>query len=145
MEQTLWNTSRETEMKRPLTTAEEMKRKTVVSREKIAEDRLWNKRPDGIPFKMPTITKADVIYLMQENVRCHCPLCSEGCLCSRRTVCILHIHTKQNNATLLPGWMVTQVSFIAGVWSLNEEELKKTLEFFKVPQGSMESIRSKLG
>ena len=37
-----------------------------------------------------------------------------------------------------------QVGFIAGARSLNEEELKKNLEFFKVPNASMELIRSKL-
>ena len=29
--------------------------------------------------------------------------------------------------------MVEQVNFIVGVWSLNEEELKKNMEYFKVP------------
>ena len=43
-----------------------------------------------------------------------------------------------------PGWMVEQVRFIAGARSLSEKELKKNLEFFKVPSASMESIRSKL-
>ena len=43
-----------------------------------------------------------------------------------------------------PGWIVEQISFIAGARSLHEEELKKNLEFFKVPDASMESIRSKL-
>ena len=43
-----------------------------------------------------------------------------------------------------PGWMVEQVSFIVVTRSLNKEELKKTLEFFKVPKASMESIRSEL-
>ena len=43
-----------------------------------------------------------------------------------------------------PGWRVEQVSFISGAWSLNEEELKKNLKFFKVPNTRVESIRSKL-
>jgi hypothetical protein len=43
-----------------------------------------------------------------------------------------------------PGWLVKQVSFIADARSLNEEERKENLEFFKVPKASMESIRSKL-
>ena len=33
-----------------------------------------------------------------------------------------------------PGWIVEQVSFIAGVQPLYEEELKKNIEFFKVPK-----------
>ena len=42
------------------------------------------------------------------------------------------------------GWMVEQVSFVAGTRSLNEEELKKNLEYYKVPSVSIEPIRSKL-
>jgi hypothetical protein len=41
-------------------------------------------------------------------------------------------------------WKVEQVSFIAGVRSVNEEELKKNLSFFEVPSTSIESIRAKL-
>ena len=40
--------------------------------------------------------------------------------------------------------MVQQVSFVTGARSLNEEELKKNLEYFKVPSGSVEPIRTKL-
>ena len=65
VEQTLWNTVRETEMKSPLTPVEEMKRKTGVPHEKNTEDRLWNKIPDGIPFRIPTKTKSGVICLME--------------------------------------------------------------------------------
>jgi hypothetical protein len=42
------------------------------------------------------------------------------------------------------GWMVKQVSFIAGARSLNEQDLRKNLKFFQVPEASIESIRSKL-
>ena len=41
-----------------------------------------------------------------------------------------------------PGWIVEQIRFITGARSLNEEELKKNLEFFKVPNASIEPIRS---
>ena len=40
--------------------------------------------------------------------------------------------------------MVHQRSFIAAARSLNEEELKENLEYFKVPSASIESIRTKL-
>ena len=40
--------------------------------------------------------------------------------------------------------MVEQVSFIAGARSLNEQDLRKKLKFFQVPEASIESIRSKL-
>ena len=36
-----------------------------ISHEQIAEDRLWNKRPDGIAFKMPTDTESGVICLLE--------------------------------------------------------------------------------
>ena len=42
------------------------------------------------------------------------------------------------------GWQVKHASFIAGARSLNEPDLCKNLEFFKIPQASIESIRSKL-
>ena len=42
------------------------------------------------------------------------------------------------------GWVVHQGSFIAGARSLNEEEIKENLEYFKVPSVSIESIRTKL-
>ena len=42
------------------------------------------------------------------------------------------------------GWVVHQRSFVVGVRSLNEEELKENLEYFKVPSESVESIRTKL-
>ena len=43
-----------------------------------------------------------------------------------------------------PGWIVEQISFIAGARSLNDEEFKRNLEFFKVPNASIETIRWKL-
>ena len=42
------------------------------------------------------------------------------------------------------GWQVEQISFIAGSRSLNEQDLRKNLKFFQVPEASIESIGSKL-
>ena len=42
------------------------------------------------------------------------------------------------------GWRVEQVSFIAGSRSVNEEDFRKTLKFFQVPEASIEAIESKL-
>ena len=64
-EQTLWNVARDTDLRRPLTQTEKMRRKTGIPQEQIAHDRLWNKRPDGIAFKMPTNTKTGVICLLE--------------------------------------------------------------------------------
>ena len=42
------------------------------------------------------------------------------------------------------GWQVEQISFIAGSRSLNEQDLRKNLKFFQVPEASIDSIGSKL-
>ncbi len=41
-------------MKRHMTEAEEKRYRADIPRETIAEDRIWNKRPDGLAIKMPT-------------------------------------------------------------------------------------------
>ena len=92
----------------------------------------------------------DLFDGIQAYVRRHQPTRSKGQM--RRTVS--QVVKKTNNvqsfrSTLsktiqLSGWMVEQISFMTGTWSLNEEELKKILEYFKVPNTSMETIRSKL-
>ncbi len=41
-------------------------------------------------------------------------------------------------------WEVDQVSFITVARSLNEEDLRKNLQVFEVPQAGIETIRSKL-
>ena len=42
------------------------------------------------------------------------------------------------------GWKVEQISFIVGARFLNEQDLRKNLKFFQVPEASIESIGSKL-
>ena len=42
------------------------------------------------------------------------------------------------------GWKVEQISFIAGSRSLNEQDLRKNIKFFRVPEASIETIGSKL-
>ncbi len=64
-EQTQWNAARDSEMQHPLNRAEMIRRQQGVSHEQIAEDRLRNKRPDGITFQMPTDTKSGVICLLE--------------------------------------------------------------------------------
>ena len=65
-EQTLWNTAKrngDDASSEP----EDIKRGEGGPHEKTAQDRLWNKRPDGIAFKMPTKTKSGVNCLMEFN------------------------------------------------------------------------------
>ncbi len=42
------------------------------------------------------------------------------------------------------GWIVSQRSFIVGARSLNDKDLHDNLAYFKVPQGDIDSMRSKL-
>ena len=41
-------------------------------------------------------------------------------------------------------WKVEQISFTGGARSLNEQDLRKNLKFFQVPEASIESIGLKL-
>ena len=52
-------------MRRPLTQTEEIRRQKGIPHEQITQDRLWNKRPDGIAFKVPTKGGAGVICLLE--------------------------------------------------------------------------------
>ncbi len=55
VEQTLWNTARDSEMQHPLTSAETIRKKQGTSHEQIAENRLWNKRQMDLHGKCPQI------------------------------------------------------------------------------------------
>ena len=139
---TLWNTSRDTEFERPLTQDEGRRRKSGIPQKQISQDRIWNKRPDGVAFKMPTKTKTGVICLLEfkrmSDVTSHYIVRvkreAETQYSSLRSVLVMTIQCQS--------WKVEQISFIAGARSLNEEELKKNLTFFEVPSASIEPIHA---
>ena len=97
----------------------------------------WNKRPDGIVFKIPTKTKAGVICLLEfkrmsdvtNQYIIRTKRVAEEQYTSLRSVLTITIQRQ--------GWKVEQVNFILGARSLNEEELKKNLACFKVPPTSV--------
>jgi hypothetical protein len=131
-------------MQRPLTRVEMKRRQHGISHEQIVEDRLWNKRPDGIAFQMPTDTKSGVICLLEfkrmSDVTSHyivrpksVPLPRYESLRSALVKVMQH-----------SGWVVHQRSFVEGARSLNEAEFKENLEYFKVPSAIIDSIRTKL-
>ena len=128
-------------MQRSLTRAEMIRRQQGISHEQIAEDRLWNKRPDGIAFKMPTDTKSGVICLLEfkrmSDVTSHY-------IVRAKSVAVAQYESALGKAMQHSGWMVHQRSFVAGARSLNEAEFKENLEYFKVPSASIDSIRTKL-
>ena len=101
-------------------------------------------RPDGIAFRLPNETKAGVFcilefkrmsdvtdqYLLRARFR------AENQYESLRRALGITLHRQVRK--------VEQISFIAGARSLNEQDLRKTLKFFQVPEPSIESIGSKL-
>ncbi len=64
-EQTLENATMDQEMKRPMTSAEEERCKAGIPRETIAEERIWNKSPDGLAIEMPTSEKVGVFVMLE--------------------------------------------------------------------------------
>ena len=122
-EQTIWNTTREREMGRPLTQTEEMQRKKGAPHEQIVQNRLWNKRPDGIAFKMPTTTKVGVICLLE--FKSMSDVTNRYIVSSRakREVEEQYESLRSVIAKTMQrqGWMVEQVSFVEGSRSINEE------------------------
>ena len=123
-----------------------MQRKEGISHEQVAQNRPWNKRPDGIAFKMPTRTKAGVICLLDfkrmSDVTNHYVI-----RVKREEEEQYEPLTSARSKSMQPwhqGWMVERISFIVRAWSLHEEDLKENLEYVKVPNASIESIKSKL-
>jgi hypothetical protein len=116
----------------------------VEQTEQITQDRLWNKRPDGIAFKVPTKDGAGVICLLQFNRMSD--ITSHYIVRTERVAETQYVSLKSALVITMQhqGWKVEQVSFIAGARSLNEEEFKKNLAYFKVPSTSVEPIRVKL-
>jgi hypothetical protein len=121
-----------------------IRRQQGISHEQIAEDRLWNKRPDGIAFKMPTATKSGVICLLEfkrmSDVTSHYIVRAKSVAVAQYE----SLRSALSKTMQHSGWMVHQRSFIAGARSLNEAEFKENLEYFKVPSASIDSIRTKL-
>ncbi len=114
------------------------------SHEQIAQNRLWNKRPDGIAFKVPTTTKVGVICLLEFKRMPE--VTNRSIVRAKREADEQYesLRSALGKTMQRQGWMVEQISFVAGARSLNEEELKKNLEYFKVPSASIDPIRSKL-
>jgi hypothetical protein len=121
-----------------------IRRQQGISHEQIAEDRLWNKRPDGIAFQMPTDTKSGVICLLEfkrmSDVTSHYIVRGKSVALAQYE----SLRSALGKVMQHSGWVVHQRSFVAGARSLNEAEFKENLEYFKVPSVSIDSIRTKL-
>ncbi len=108
------------------------------------EDRLWNKRPDGIAFQMSTDTKSGVICLLEFK---HMSDVTSHYIVRDKIVALTQYESLRSALDKVmkhSGWVVHQRKFVVGVRSLNEEEFKENLEYFKVPSVRIDSIRTKL-
>ena len=107
-------------------------------------DRLWNKRPDGFAIKMPTEMKVGELVIL-EFKRMSC-VPDQYVRRARHVAEAQYASIKSGlERNLGPhGWIVSQRSFIAGARSLNEKDSHDNLAYFKVPQGGIDSMRSKL-
>ena len=93
---------------------------------------------------MPPKTKVDVIFLME--FKSMSDVTNRYVVRSKYVVEVQYesLRSTLNKTMERQRWILEQISFITGVRSLNEEVLKKNLEFFKVPSTNVESTRSKL-
>jgi len=102
-------------------------------------------RPDGIAV-LPLIAgnKAGVVCILEfkhmsdvtDQYLLRARLKAENQYASLRSALSDTIHRQ--------GWKVEQISFITGARSVNEQDLRKNLKIFKVPEASIKSINSKL-
>jgi hypothetical protein len=115
-----------------------------MTRGKIAEERIWNKRPDGLAIKMPTPeTVGGFIILEFKRMSC----VTDQYATRAKNVAVSQYASIKSvlERTFDPqGWSVSQRNFIAGARSLNEQDLHENLAYFKVPQEDIESSRSKI-
>jgi hypothetical protein len=117
-----------------LTETEKRKRDAGTTEEKIAIDRLWNKRPDGFAIKKSTETKGgDLVILEFKRM---------SCVTNQYFKRAKHVAEAQYSPiksalqrTLgFQGWTVKQKSFIDRTRTLDEGDLHDNLTYFKVPQ-----------
>ena len=111
-QQTLWNAARDIELRRPLTQTEETGRQKGIPHEQIAQDRLWNKRPDGIAFKVPTKAGAGVICLLE--FKRMSDVTNHYIVSAKRVTEVQYTSLRSTLAITVQrqGWKVEQVSFI---------------------------------
>ena len=116
-----------------------MRRKKGIRHVQITEDRLWNKRPDGITLKMPTKKNQTAVICLLEFKRMS-DVTNQYIVRAKRVAEAQYASKTMERQ----GWKVEQVSFITGARSLNEEELKRNSTYFEVPPASIEPIHVKL-
>ena len=124
-----------------------------VTRETIAEDRFWLRRPGGIAFKKPTATKQGKFYILEFKRMSYST--DQYLQRAVRTAENQYhsLYTALTRTIQRDSWEIKQVSFVAGTRSLNEDHLKANLDLFQIPgnarqslpEAIFDSLRTKLG
>jgi hypothetical protein len=140
----LWNTSRTREMDHPVTWEESKRIQEDQSRETMTKDTFCRMRPDGIAVLPPVGNKAGIFCILEYNrmsdvtdqYLLRFKSTSENQYESLRSALSEAIHRQ--------GWKVEQISFTTGSRSVNEQDLRNNLKFFRVPEGSIQFVYSKV-
>jgi hypothetical protein len=140
----IWNTTRERETKHPFTQSELKLITTDQSRESVAQKRFWRLRPDVLAFRLQTKTKTGTLCILE--FKCMSDVTDQHLTRVRSRTEDQYVSLRRDLGMTLQhqGWKVEQISFIPGSRSLNEQDLRKNLKFFRVPEANIEAIGSKL-
>ena len=140
----IWNTVRQREINRSLTQTESKLIREGQNKETISQSRFWRIRPDVIVFCPSTETKVGIFYILE--FKRMSDVTDQYLIRVRSRVVNQYESLRRTLGETLQrqGWWVEQISFITGSHSFNEEDLRKNLTFFQVPETSMEVIGSKL-
>ncbi len=128
----------------PLTPVEDRRIKEGIPKETVVKESFWRIRPDGITV-LPPVGNTDGIFCILEHKRMS-DVCDRYLIRVRSTVVNQYESLRSAISTVIhrQGWKVEQISFITGTRSVDKEDLTKNLKFFRVPEGSINSIYSKL-
>ena len=131
-------------MARPLTQGELKRVLEGQSRETLAKDSIWRMRPDGIAVLPPVGNKAGVFCILEykgmSDFTDQYLLRAESTAENQYT----SLRSALSDVIQRQGWKVEQISFVTGSRSVNEQDLREKLKFFRVPEVSIKSIYSNL-
>ena len=106
-----------------MTETEEKRYKTGITRETIAEERIWHKRPDGLAIKMSLSEKAGEFVILE--FKRIFDVTDQYVTQAKRVSVVQYVSIQSVLVQTLvrQGWLVIQRNFMVGARSLNEEDL----------------------
>jgi len=101
-------------------------------------------RPDGIAV-LPPVGNKTVIFCILEY-KCMSDFTDQYLRRSKSTDENQYVSLRSALSDVIhhQDWKVEQIRFVTGSRSVNEQDLRKSLKFFRVPEDSIKSIYSKL-